>query len=151
VTINHALRRSTAVVVLGIALAAAACGGPPAPRTPEEFIEVYRQAYRDKDVDTIMALQYDPDYAAKAGVSEALAKSIGAYNLAEDRERIEREIATKSQWALAWETTTYVSDRPHGDHIHVTVKARDLPPMELVVLVRDGETLKIHPRPSAID
>ena len=150
-TIRHSLRWSAVVVALGIALAPAACGGPPVPRTAEEFIEVYRQAYRDKDVDTIMALQYNPNYAAKAGVSEALARSIGDYNLAEDRQRIEREIATKSHWALAWETAKYVSDRPHGDHIHVTVKLRDVPPMELVVLVRDGETLKIHPRPGAVD
>jgi ketosteroid isomerase-like protein len=136
---------------LGLILALTACGGPPAPKTAREFIDAYRQAYRDKDVDTIMLLQYDPQYAARAGVSEALARSIGDFNQATERERIEREIATKSQWALAWETTTCVSERPHGDHIHVTVKIRDLPPMELVVLVRDGDILRIHPRPNAVD
>ncbi len=139
------------IVALGIVLGAAACGGPPAPKTAEAFIDAYRQAYRDKDVDTIMALQFDPQYAARAGVSEALARTIGEFNAAVERERIEREIATKNQWALAWETTTFVSERAHADHIHVTVKIRDLPPMELVVLVRDGEVLKIHPRPSAVD
>lgn len=129
----------TWAAALALALAPPACGGPPSPLTAEEFIDAYRQAYRDKDVDTIMALQYDPRYAARAGVNEALARSIGDFNAAVERERIEREIATKSQWALAWEATTFVSERPHGDHIHVTVKIRDVPPMELVELVRDGE------------
>jgi ketosteroid isomerase-like protein len=143
------MTRTAFALVLAITLTG--CGGPPAPKTAEEFIDAYRQAYRDQDVDTIMALQFDPQYAARAGVSEALARTIGEFNAAVERERIEREIATKSQWALAWETTTYVSERPHGDHLHVTVRIRDVPPMELVVLVRDGETLKIHPRPSAVD
>jgi ketosteroid isomerase-like protein len=138
-------------LAVALAIALAACGGPSSPRTAEEFIEAYAAAYRDKDVDAIMALRYDPNFARKAGVRADLARDIDAYNAAQDREEVEGDLATGGQWATAWASTRFVSERPHGNHIHVTVKIRDVPPMELVVLVRDGDSLKIHTRPSSVD
>ena len=145
------LRWSALAAAWAVALAPAACGGPPSPRTAEEFIDAYAAAYRDKDADTIMALNYDPGLAQKAGVRADLAQGIDGYTREQERERIEQGLATDSQFVMAWASTRYVSERPHGDHTHVTVKIRDVPPMELVVLVRDGQTLKIHPRPSMIN
>ena len=147
---NRTLLSASAIVIaLAAALMAAACSGPP--RTAEEFITAYAEAYRSGDVDAIMALRYDLDLARRAGVREDLAQAIDDFTREKDRAEIERDLAGNGQWAAAWAGTRFVSERPHDDHIHVTVSVRDLPPMELVVLVRDGETLKLHPRPSAID
>jgi hypothetical protein len=134
------------IPLLLLVLVSAACNRTPQTDTPEEFIAAMRDAYQSKDADDVMELTVDLKLLYGANVPAEFREELEQYNRDREREDLEREFERGGMWARAWSGTRYVSSREHGDHIHVKVEVERVP--SEVVLVRQGDSLKLHPRPS---
>ena len=82
----------------------------------------------------------------KSGINPDLKEKISEYSLERDRQEIESDIKNRGFGYQAWTKTHYVSEKDHKEHIHVTVDVAGA--RSEVVLVRDGDSLKISPNPS---
>jgi hypothetical protein len=119
-------------------------------KTPQEFVEKMRDAYRRKDADTILAMKLDPQFFKKAGVPEDLRKEIESYNRDKDREELQKELDREGMWYKGWLYIQYASHTEEKDHIHVSLAAGG--GRTSIVLVRDADGyLKVHPWPSMVD
>jgi hypothetical protein len=144
--------RTRVAVVLSLLLLSllevASCSPGAKPDTPEQFVEAMRKAYLREDVDTILALTADPALPPKGTISGPVDPG-DAYDRDRDREELKLELRRKGMWYRAWCETKFVSAREHGDHVHVSVTAANVPTE--VLLVRQDGVLKIHPRPGRFD
>lgn len=130
-------------------LVLASCSRTPQPDTAEEFVDAMRHAYERKNVDVIMAMTADPDLPPRGNARTERDGAPDRYDRERDRKETEIELARNGMWYRAWKNTKFVSAREHGDHLHVTVTAANVP--SEVVLVRQDGALKIHPEPSSFD
>lgn len=127
----------------------AGCGVRTDCTTAKEFIKSYSQAYRDKNVQAIMKMKAGTGVLEKMDIDPALKEELREYSLEKETEELAQGFMQDDMWVRAWKNTEYRSERDHGDHIHVEVTVDGIP--TAVVLVRDGEFLRIHPRPSWFD
>jgi ketosteroid isomerase-like protein len=140
------LRRRSAVLAFAAVLSACASG----PRTPEEFVAQYVEAYRAKDAEAVLAMTLDATNLPRPAGKPDLPKEALAYDRVQERAELEREMAQNGMSVRVWVEAVYRSAREHGDHFHVEVQM----PVgrNTVVLVRQTDgTLKLHPRPMWID
>jgi hypothetical protein len=136
---------SSALVLLVCAFSA--CSPTREARTPQEFVEQYSKAWKSGDVETIMALRLHKklvDVELKPNMKEALDQA----SLADEREEIEQSIKRRDFGYVSWSMTEFVSARDHENHVHVDVRVGGA--NSAIVLVREGELLKIHPNPSSV-
>jgi hypothetical protein len=141
--------KSSTVLSFALALlicALSACSPAREARTPQEFVEEYSKAWKSGDVETILALRSQKklvDVGLKPNMKEALDQA----SLDDEREEIEQSIKRRDFGYVSWSMTEFVSARDHEDHVHVDVRVGGA--NSAIVLVRDGELLKIHPDPSS--
>ncbi|MDQ7797606.1 MAG: hypothetical protein RDU76_01510 [Candidatus Edwardsbacteria bacterium] len=138
----------TALLFIGLA-ALAGCGVRTDCPTAQEFIKSYSQAYRNGDAKAIIKMRAGIGLLEKLGIDPALREQIADYTLEKEQQDLEESLERDDLWARAWKDTEYKSQKDHGDHIHVGVLVNGIP--SAVVLVREGEFLRIHPRPSWFD
>ncbi len=122
-----------------------ACSSDREARTAQEFVKQYSEAWKSGDAHAILAMRSRMklvDIDLKPEMKEALEEA----SLADEKDEIERSIKRRDFSYVSWSNTEYVSDQPHGDHIHVAVRVAGA--LSSIVLVREGEMLKIHPNPS---
>jgi hypothetical protein len=131
------------------ALLLAGCGVKTDCTTARDFIRSYSQAYRDGNVTAIIKMMAPTGIIEKMDIDPVLKEELRDYNLEKEKADLEQGFKNGDMWITAWENTEYKSEREHGDHIHVEVLVNGIP--SSVVLVRDGEFLRIHPRPSWFD
>jgi len=117
--------------------------------TAREFIKSYSQAYRDGNVKAVIKMMAPAGVLEKLDIDPALKEELRDYNLEKEKADLEQGFKNGDLWITAWKNTEYKSEQDHGDHIHVEVLVNGIP--SSVVLVRDGEFLRIHPRPSWFD
>lgn len=132
--------------MLALFLAAlCACSSNQEARTPQEFVEKYSKAWRNGDVEAIVSMQSRKklvDVELKPNMKKALEEA----SIADTKDEIEQSIKSRDFGYLAWTNTEFVSAREHDDHFHVDVSVSGA--TSSIVLVREGEVLKIHPNPS---
>jgi len=122
-----------------------ACSSNRDARTPQEFVERYSAAWRSGDVDAIVAMRSRKklvDVELRPNMNKALEEA----SLADEKDEIEQSIKRRDFGYSSWSNTEYVSEKGHDDHVHVTVRVAGA--LSSIVLVREGEGLKIHPNPS---
>jgi hypothetical protein len=122
-----------------------ACSSNREARTAQEFVEQYSTAWKSKDVDAIVAMRSRKklvDVELKPNMNKALEEA----SLADEKDEIEQSIKRRDFAYSSWSNTDYVSEKEHDDHVHVTVRVAGA--LSSIVLVREGERLKIHPNPS---
>jgi hypothetical protein len=142
--------RGSSLTLLAIALIGfASCGRTPRPDTPQAFVDAMRHAYERKNVDVIMALTADPTLPPFGNARSRRNSGDERYDRERDRKETEIELQRNGMWYRAGKNTRFVSSREHGDHLHVTVTAMNVPTE--VVLVRQDGVLKIHPEPGSFD
>jgi hypothetical protein len=117
--------------------------------TASDFIEVYVEAFRREDVETILRMRSRHYVIDDADVEQELKDEVKAQLHAKEREELEFDLRRRGMISQAWRRTRYVREEDHGDHIHVDVAIDGIPTS--VVLVREGGALRIHPRPSSFD
>ncbi len=119
-------------------------------RTPEEFVQKMKEAYRRKDADSILAMKVAPELLKKAGVREDLRREIEAYSRERDRQELEQELEREGIWYKSWLMIRYAGHTEEAGHIHVSLSSGG--GRTSIVLVRDADGyLKIHPWPSLVD
>ena len=114
-------------------------------RTAQEFVEKYSKAWKSGDVDAIAAMRSRKklvDVELKPNMNKALEEA----SLADEKDEIEQSIKRRDFGYSSWSNTEYVSEQEHENHIHVSVRVAGA--TSSIVLVREGEVLKIHPNPS---
>jgi hypothetical protein len=122
-----------------------ACSSNREARTPQEFVEKYSKAWKSGDADVILAMRSRKrlvDVELKPEMKKALEEA----SLADEKDEIEQSIKRRDFAYVSWSNTEYVSHQDHEDHIHVSVQVSGVP--SSIVLVREGEVLKVHPNPS---
>ena len=122
-----------------------ACSSNREARTPQEFVEKYSKAWKNGDAETILAMRSRKklvDVDLKPDMKKALEEA----SLTDEKDEIEQSIKRHDFECVSWTNTEYVSHREHEDHVHVSVEVAGVP--SSIVLVREGEMLKIHPNPS---
>jgi len=127
----------------------AGCGIKTDCTTAREFVKSYSQAYRDGNVKAVIKMMSPIGVIEKMDIDPALKEELRDYNLEKEKADLEQGFKNGDMWVTAWKNTEYKSEREHGDHIHVEVLVNGIP--SSIVLVRDGEYLRIHPRPSWFD
>jgi hypothetical protein len=133
----------TALVLILCSLAA--CSSNREARTPGEFVEKYSKAWKDGDVDAIMAMRSHKklvDVELGPNMKEALNQA----SVDDEREEIEASVKRHRFAYESWSMTEFVSAEDHGDHVHVNVRVGAA--NSSIVLVREGDLLRIHPHPS---
>jgi len=133
---------SMALMLLG-------CGVKTDCTTAEQFIKSYSRAYQNGDAKAILKMRTGTGLLEKLTIDSALKEELREYSLEKEKAELEQGLKDDDMWVRAWKSTEYRSERDHGDHIHVDVTVDGIP--SAVVLVRDGEFLRIHPRPSWFD
>ena len=116
--------------------------------TARDFIEKYSAAYDREDVDTILKMRARPTAPDQDGV-DLESKEHPAESLEKEREELERDIERRGFEYQAWKKTRYAGERVHGNHIHVDLEIAGA--RTEVVLVHEGEILKIRTDPSRFD
>jgi hypothetical protein len=122
-----------------------ACSSNREARTAQEFVEQYSNAWKSEDVDAIVAMRSRKklvDVELKPNMKKALEEA----SIADEKDEIEQSIKRRDFGYSSWSNTEYVSGKEHDDHVHVTVRVAGA--LSSIVLVREGEGLKIHPNPS---
>jgi hypothetical protein len=132
--------------VLLAALLLAGCGVKTECTTAQEFIKSYSQAHRNGDSKSILKMQAGIGILEKLEMDPALKEELLNYDREREREELEKGLKDDDMWIRAWKNTEYRGERDCGDHIHVDVAVNGI--ASALVLVRDGEFLRIHPRPS---
>jgi hypothetical protein len=141
---NH---RQLHIILLGSVLTFfSACSSPEGARTPEEFVRAYSAAWDDQDIEAILNMRVRKTFVDRS-VPEDLTIPVEEYWYRLEQEEVQTSIERKDMFARAWATTRYDRHREHGDHIHVDVLVNGAG--SSIVLIRDGEFLKIHPDPSS--
>ncbi len=125
------------------------CGVKTDCTTAQEFVKSYSRAYRNGDVKAVIKMMAPAGVLEKLDIDPALKEELRDYNLEKERADLEQGFKNGDMWITAWKNTEYKSEREHGDHIHVEVLVNGV--LSSVVLVREGEFLRIHPRPSWFD
>ena len=108
-------------------------------------MEKYTKAWKSGDADVILAMRSRKrlvDVELKPEMKKALEEA----SLADEKDEIEQSIKRRDFAYVSWSNTEYVSHQEHEDHIHVSVQVSGVP--SSIVLVREGEVLKVHPNPS---
>lgn len=137
-----------ALLLIGL-MSFAGCGVKTDCTTAREFVKSYSQAYRDGNAKAVIKMMAPVGIIESMDIDPALKEELRDYNLEKERADLEQGFKNGDMWVTAWKNTEYKSERGHGDHIHVEVLVNGIP--SSVVLVRDGEFLRIHPRPSWFD
>jgi hypothetical protein len=114
-------------------------------RTPQEFVEKYSKAWKNGDADVILAMR-SRKKVVDVDLKPDMKKALESASLADEKDEIEQSIKRRDFAYLSWSNTEYVSHQDHEDHVHVSVRVAGVP--SSIVLVREGEALKIHPNPS---
>lgn len=122
-----------------------ACSSNNEARTARKFVEKYSNAWRSGDVDAILAMR-SRTKLVDVDLEPNMKKSLEEATTADEKDEIEQSIKRRDFGYLSWSNTEYVSEQEHEDHIHVSVRVTGVP--SSIVLVREGEVLKIHPNPS---
>ena len=135
--------------ILLTALLLAGCGVKTDCTTAQDFIKSYSQAYRDGNVQAILKMRTGTGLLEKLTIDPVLKEELRNYDLEKEKAELEKGLKEDDMWVRAWKNTGYRSEQDHGDHIHVNVAVDGIP--SAVVLVRDGDFLRIHPRPSWFD
>jgi hypothetical protein len=135
--------------VLLAALLLSGCGIKTDCTTAPDFIRTYSQAYRNGNVQAIMKMRAGTGLLEKITTDPVLQEELKEYARDKEEEELEQGFKNDDLWVTAWKNTEYKSEQDHGDHIRVEVLVNGIP--SSVVLVRDGEFLRIHPRPSWFD
>lgn len=148
-TMTAKQRNLLAVVTMSTTLLFSGCGAKTDCTTAKEFIKSYSKAYQNGDAKAILKMRAGIGILEKLEMDPALKEEILNYDLEKEKEELEKSLKDDDMWVRAWKNTEYRSEREHGDHIHVEVTVQGIP--SAVVLVRDGEFLRIHPRPSMFD
>ena len=122
-----------------------ACSSNREASTAQEFVTKYSKAWKNGDVDAILAMRSEDKLVEVDSVSR-VSKELEKASLANERQDIEQSIKRHDFAYISWSNTLYVSEQDHQDHIHVSVTVAGVP--SSIVLVREGGVLKIHPHPS---
>jgi predicted component of type VI protein secretion system len=122
-----------------------ACSSNPEARTAREFVEQYSKAWKNGDVDAILAMRLRKPII-DIDLKPHMKKELEEASLADEKDEIGQSIERRDFAYTAWSNTEYVSDQDHQDHIHVSVSVAGAP--SSIVLVREEGVLKIHPNPS---
>ncbi|MBI5804565.1 hypothetical protein HZA73_00815 [candidate division TA06 bacterium] len=133
-------------LLLAAVLLAAGCGVKTECSTAEQFIKSYSKAYQNGDAKAILKMRAGIGILEKLEIDPVLKEELRNYDLEKEKKELEKSLKDDDMWVQAWKNTEYQSERDHGDHIHVEVMVQGIP--SAIVLVRDGEFLRIHPRPS---
>jgi hypothetical protein len=139
------LSHSTSWFFTFLLLGALGCSSNKEARTPQEFVAKYSKAWKSGDVETILAMRSHKPLV-DIDLKPDMKKELEDASLADEKDEIEQSIKRHDFEYLAWSNTEYVSHQEHEDHIHVSVRVQDA--ASTIVLVREGEVLRIHPRPS---
>ncbi len=119
--------------------------------TAKEFVRKWVEAHDRKDVDAVLAMtakrRVDPGKAALE--KSDLGRQVIALGEVKQREALAQAFKDNDMWVQAASRTHYQGERAHGDHIHVDVTVADA--RSEIVLVREGDTLKMAPDPSNYD
>lgn len=148
-TMTAKQRNILAVVTMSTTLLFSGCGAKTDCVTAKDFIEAYSKAYQSGDAKAVMKMRAGIGLLEKMDIDPALKEELADYSLEKETKELEESLERDDMWARAWKNTEYRSERAHGGHIHVEVAVNGIP--SAVVLVRDGEFLRIHPRPSWFD
>lgn len=130
-------------------LVALSCGPPREARTAEEFVELYASAWEREDVDAILSLEYDLSRFDASRIPPGKEVMIVNYRRENVRKKVENDIEGRGFGYRMNVGLKYVSSQAHGDHIHVRV-AQGAANAD-ILLLRDGEVLKLFPYPSWFD
>jgi hypothetical protein len=122
------------------------CGQQHEARTAREFVERYTKAWQREDVDAIVAMKYDLKKFDIARIPQGKEGLLTDYTFGKEKAEVEADIRARGFVYRLSTDLTYVSEQDHGDHIHVRV-AQGAARSD-IVLVRDGEALKMFPYPS---
>lgn len=117
--------------------------------TPQEFVEKYSDAFKRKSVGDVLKLTADPKTRLLEGIPDDLKKKVLKYSAEKDREQLKKQFKEEDMFYRAWCMTSFYEERPHGDHIHVTVDIQGA--KADIILVREDGYLKIHPFPGIFD
>jgi hypothetical protein len=123
-----------------------ACSSNHEARTPQDFVTKYSKAWSNGDVDAILAMR-SRKKLVEVDLKPNMKKELEEASLDDEREEIEQSIKRHDFTSTAWSNTEYVSHQDHEDHLHVSVRVAGA--LSSIVLVREGEALKIHPNPSS--
>jgi len=123
-----------------------ACSSSREPRTPREFVERYSQAWKSGDVDAILAMRSRKPLV-EVDLRPEMKKELEEASLADEKDEIGQSIKRRDFAYVSWSNTEFDSAEDHQGHVHVSVRVSGVP--STIVLVREGEMLKIHPRPSS--
>ena len=118
-------------------------------KTPREFVEKYSDAFKRKSAGDVLKLTADPRNHLIEGIPDELKKAILKYNAEKDREELKKQFKEEDMFYRAWCMTSFYEERPHGDHIHVTVDVQGA--KADIILVSEEGYLKIHPFPGIFD
>lgn len=128
------------------ALLLAGCGVKTDCTTARDFIKSYARAHQKGYVQAIIKMKAPLGLLEGMDIDPALKEELDGYSLDQEREDLEQGFRDGDRWLTAWKNTEYKSEQDHGDYLRVEVLVGGHP--SSVVLVRDGEFLRIHPRPS---
>jgi hypothetical protein len=123
-----------------------ACSSNREARTAQGFVEKYSKAWKSGDVDAILAMR-SRKKTVDIDLKPNMRKAFEEASIADEKDEIEQSIKRHDFAYLSWSNTEYVSEQEHEDHVRVTVRVAGAP--SFIVLVREGEVLKIHPDPNS--
>lgn len=152
---NDKLIRTVGLIVSLVLLAVIVFGfiavrnGRSRAKTPREFVEKYSDAFKRKSAGDVLKLTADPRIHLLEGIPQDLKKAILKYNAEKDRENLKKQFKEEDMFYRAWCVTSFYKERPHGDHIHVTVDVQGAK-AEIILVSEDGY-LKVHPFPGIFD
>jgi hypothetical protein len=122
-----------------------ACSSNNVARTAQEFVDKYSHAWKSEDVDAILAMR-SRKRLVDIDLEPNMKRSLEEASIADEKDEIEQSIKRRDFGYSSWSNTEYVSEKEDEDHVHVSVRVAGVP--SSIVLVREGEALKIHPNPS---
>jgi hypothetical protein len=131
------------VVLIGVL---SSCGHNDEARDAKEFVEKYTNAWKREDVGAIVSMEFDMKKFDVSRIPPGKELTLLNYSLEGVRKRVANDIESKGFAFLLSSDLKYVSEQDHGGHVHVRV-ARGAAKAD-IVLVRDGELLKLFPYPS---
>ncbi|OGU28086.1 MAG: hypothetical protein A2X66_00240 [Ignavibacteria bacterium GWA2_54_16] len=134
------------VVLVGIL---SSCSQNHEARDAKEFVEKYTNAWKRENVEAIVSMEYDMKKFDASRIPPGKEATLLNYTLENVTKRVEDDIKSKGFAYRLSSDLKYVSEQHHGDHVHVRV-AQGAANAD-IVLVRDGELLKLFPYPSWFD